>query len=99
MSGVNTRGFSKETIGTGAALITVKAGAKGAVMVVQANPVAYMLASAPVDAAGSCKYLAVGDDLVFDSWTYPGKDWRSVLNSIQFIRTGTSDGILAIDWF
>lgn len=99
MSGVNIAGTSTETVGNTAATITVNAGAKGAYIVVQSNPVAYKIGAAPVDAAGSCKYLSVGDSLIFDSWTYPGANWRSILNTIQFIRTGVADGILAITWY
>ncbi len=101
MSGVNIAGTSTETVGNTAALITVPPGRsiKGARMEVEGFPVCYKVGAAPVDAAGSCHYLAVGDTLVFNSWTYPGANWRSILNSIQFIRTAGSDGTLAITWF
>ena len=99
MSGVNSRGFTKITVDT-AARITVPAGAKGALMQVQSYPVSYRMdGTAPVAVAGSSQTLDVGDYLCFDSWTYPGSNWRSVLSTIQFVKSAGTAGILAIEWF
>jgi len=106
MSGVNNAGFSNMTVtGTAKTLATacspvMPSGAKGAFIIVATAPVAYRDdGTAPVAAAGSSTTLNVGDTLAFDSWTYPGNNWRQVLKAIQFIRTTTTSGILSIHWY
>jgi len=99
VSGVNNVDSTKETVGSTAATISVPAGAKGASIVVQTAPVAFRMdGTAPVAAAGSSTVREVDTILTFDSWTYPGNNWRSVLKAIQFIRTTSTDGILMIEW-
>ena len=100
MSGVNNVAFTNEAVTASAATITVPAGAKGAIITVQTAAVAFRMdGTAPVAAAGSSTVLNVEDILTFDSWTYPGNNWRSVLKAIQFVENTVTDGVLAIEWF
>lgn len=104
MSGVNSKGFSNMTVTNTAKVLAtacspvMPAGAKGAFITVMTDGVCFRLNGTPVFAAGSCSVLNVGDDLAFDSWTYPGNNWGSVLRSIQFIRV-SNDAKIVIEWF
>ncbi len=97
---INNAGFTTETVGSAAALISVPTGGltNGAIMTVQVDQVAYRLNGVPVAVAGSSTVLNVGDQLVFDSWTTPRNSWRTVMQKVQFIRV-TNDATLAIEWF
>lgn len=100
MGGVNEKDFTKVTVSNSATTLVRPAGARGCLIEVQSNGVSYRMdGTAPVAAAGSSQTLNVGDRLNFDSWSYPGNNWASVLDKIQFIRTTGSDGILSIEWF
>ena len=100
MSGVNNVAFTNEAVTASAATITVPAGAKGAIITVQTAPVCFRMdGTAPVAAAGSSTVLNVGDWIEFDSWTYPGNNWKSVLRAIQFKEYTVTDAVLAIEWF
>ena len=105
MSGVNSVDFSNMTV-TNAAKVMATAcdpvkpvAAKGAMISVMTDSVCFRIdGTAPVYVAGSCTVLNVGDTLTFDSWTYPGNNWKQVLNAIQFIRV-SGDALIAIEWF
>ena len=106
MGGVNNMGFSNMAVTASAAKMAtgcdpvMPSGAKGAVIVVQTAAVAYRMdGTAPVAVAGSSTVLNVGDVLTFDSWSYPGHNWRQVMNAIQFIENTATDGVLSIEWF
>ena len=105
MGGVNSVDFSNMTVTNAAKVMATGCspakprGAKGAMISVMTDAVCFRIdGTAPVYAAGSCTVLNVGDVLTFDSWTYPGNNWRQVLEAIQFIRV-TGDALIAIEWF
>ena len=105
MSGVNSVDFSNMTVTNSPKVMAEECdpkkpiAAKGAMISVMTDSVCFRIdGTAPVFAAGSCTVLNVGDVLTFDSWTYPGNNWKQVLNAIQFIRTAT-DAKIAIEWF
>ena len=106
MSGVNNKDFSNLTVTDTAKVLSsscspvMPAGAKGALITVETAAVRYRDdGETPVAAAGSSTILNVGDVLTFDSWTYPGNNWRSVLRVIQFVRAAGTSGILTIHWY
>ena len=106
MSGVNNVDFSNLTV-TGTAKVMAEECspimpnlAKGAMIAVETAAVRYRDdGTAPVAAAGSSTILNIGDVLTFDSWSYPGNNWRQVLRAIQFIRAAGTSGILTIHWY
>ena len=105
MSGVNHIDTSNMTVTNAAKVLAtacdpvMPSNARGALITVMTDGVCFRMdGTAPVYAAGSCSVLNVGDNLEFNSWTYPGNNWRQVLRTIQFIRV-SGDALIVIEWF
>jgi len=103
MSGKNSIDYSTMAVTDTAKVLStgcspVMPQCKGAVITIEDADVRYREdGTAPTAAEGIL--LEIGDNLVYDSWTVPSQDWRSVLRAIQFIRTGTVSAALKIHWY
>ena len=104
MSGVNSKDFSTLTVTDTAAVVSTAAspamvaGTKGAVIHVENAPIRYREdGTAPTATEGA--YVEAGGSIVYNSWTIPGADWRSVLRALQVIRVTDTSALLKIHWY
>ena len=101
--GVNNIDYSTLTVTDSAQVVAetcspvMPSQAKGALITVETNQIRYREdGTAPSSSEGIL--LSPGDDLIYDSWTPPGNNWRNVLLKLQVIEvTGTP--LLKIHWY
>ncbi len=75
---------------------TLPARAKGCIITIETDQVRWR-ADGTVPTASQGHLLDVYDTFVLDSWSH-GRDWRSFMKAIYFIRV-TNDAALKITWF
>ncbi len=104
MSGVNSKDYSTITATNVASVVStaaspaMTAGTKGAVIHVENAPIRYREdGTAPTATEGV--YVEAGGSIVYNSWTIPGADWRSVLRALQVIRVTDTSALLKIHWY